>query len=363
MWTRRTFLRSLSAPAVALSPAGGASVSAKVAVARCSDYGSELLPAFEQMFDQIGGLGRLVNGKTVAVKLNLTGPATNRLGHLPAGMAHWVNESVVEVVIHLLGKSGARRIRLLEGSGVTSLPEHMLLAGWEPERFASAAKHVEFENTNLPDSADKAVSFKPPNGGLLFPAYHLSPSFRDCDVFVSLTKLKEHVNAGVTLSMKNCFGNTPSAIYNRGTMFHFGQRQPPAGIPAENDPSTSRDPGYRLPRVIADLVAARPIDLAIIDGVASMAGGEGPWNKGACPCRPHLLVAGTNGVATDAVGTALMGFDPMADRGETPFEVCDSTLRLAEELGAGPRDLNRIEVVGTPIQEAVFRMRDASRRG
>jgi hypothetical protein len=30
-----------------------------------------------------------------------------------------------------------------------------------------------------------------------------------------------------------------------------------------------------------------------------------------------------------------MGFDPMADRGATPFERCDSTLHLAEGLGVG----------------------------
>ena len=51
---------------------------------------------------------------------------------------------------------------------------------------------------------------------------------------------------------------------------------------------------------------------------------------------------------------ALMGFDPMADRGTPPFETCDSTLRLAEDVGVGTRDLKRIEVVGTPIREAMF---------
>jgi uncharacterized protein (DUF362 family) len=72
-----------------------------------------------------------------------------------------------------------------------------------------------------------------------------------------------------------------------------------------------------------------------------------------------MLIAGTNCVATDAVATALMGFDPMADRGTPPFETSDSMLRLAEELGVGPRDLNRIEVLGTPISKARFNFRAA----
>jgi uncharacterized protein (DUF362 family) len=109
--------------------------------------------------------------------------------------------------------------------------------------------------------------------------------------------------------------------------------------------------------VTVDLVAARPIHLAIIDGIETQAGGEGPWVRGTRPIRPGLLVAGMNCVATDAVATALMGFDPMADRGTAPFEKCDSTLRLAEQQGLGTRDLARIEVLGTPIAKAQFKFR------
>jgi hypothetical protein len=50
----------------------------------------------------------------------------------------------------------------------------------------------------------------------------------------------------------------------------------------------------------------------------------------------------------------LMGFDPMAVRGTPPFETADSTLELAERVGIGTRDLNRIEVVGMPLQEPAF---------
>jgi len=90
-----------------------------------------------------------------------------------------------------------------------------------------------------------------------------------------------------------------------------------------------------------------------------MAGGEGPWCERVRHVQPGLQVAGTNCVATDAVAMALMGFDPMADRGTAPFETCDSTLRLAEQLGVGTRDLNRIEVLGAPIDKACFKFRQA----
>ena len=42
-------------------------------------------PTMATMFDQLGGLEKLVRGKTVAIKLNLTGMAYDRLGHLPPG--------------------------------------------------------------------------------------------------------------------------------------------------------------------------------------------------------------------------------------------------------------------------------------
>ena len=42
-------------------------------------------PTLDRMFDQLGGLGRLVKGRTVAIKLNLTGSPQLRLGSRPAG--------------------------------------------------------------------------------------------------------------------------------------------------------------------------------------------------------------------------------------------------------------------------------------
>ena len=85
-----------------------------------------------------------------------------------------------------------------------------------------------------------------------------------------------------------------------------------------------------MPRCVADLVAARPIHLAIIDGIESMTGGEGVRPQRQATSQPHVLIAGSESRCVDAVGAAVMGFDPMADRGAAPFELCDSTLRLAE---------------------------------
>jgi uncharacterized protein (DUF362 family) len=349
-------------------------LSGRVAIGLCQEYNHQVGEVLATMFDQLGGLQSLVNGKTVAIKLNMTGPTSDKLNSMPNQMTHWVHPQVIGSLVSLLGKAGAKRVRLLESApvGTKPLEEFMLSAGWQPKDFAGAATRVEFENTNFLGSGKSYSRLMVPGGGLMYPGFDLNHSYSDTDVFVSLAKLKEHRTAGVTLSMKNCFGITPCSIYSqeapedepsivpvgfRGPM-HSGSRVPPKSAPQPLDGNRSKDPGYRVPRITADLVAARPVHLAVIDGVYTMTGGELPNQERGWihqPVHPGLLIAGMNCVSTDAVAMATMGFDPLADLGRAPFETCDSTLRLAEQLGVGTRDLNRIDVVGTPIAKARFR--------
>ena len=163
----------------------------------------------------------------------------------------------------------------------------------------------------------------------MFPAFDLNHSYEDCDVFVSIAKMKEHATAGITLSMKNCFGLTPCTIYGTGAgadepslipkggrdLVHRGYRQPSKSAPAGERPEDRRaQDTWRVPRTVVDLCAARPIHLAIVEGVSTMTGGEGPWiREELTGVAPGVIVAGLNPVTTDAVSMALMGFDPMAD--------------------------------------------------
>jgi uncharacterized protein (DUF362 family) len=109
-----------------------------------------------------------------------------------------------------------------------------------------------------------------------------------------------------------------------------------------------------MPRISAEVVAARPIDISFIDGIETVTGGEGPWVKQLRFVRPGVLILGTNPVATDAVATAVMGYDPRSQRGTAPFERCDNMLLLAEALGVGTADLSRIEVRGSKIADVRF---------
>ena len=50
----------------------------------------------------------------------------------------------------------------------------------------------------------------------------------------------------------------------------MGKRQPSKSAPQELHFSVNHDPGYRVPHIVADLAAAHPIHLGIIDGVQTV---------------------------------------------------------------------------------------------
>ena len=375
--TRREWLAGAGAGVLLARPArslASTAPTARVSVAKCKTYGPELLPTMEKMFDQLGGLGTLVKGKTVAVKVNLIGVRWQRLGTARMEDTFWSNPRVIGAAVHLLGKAGARRIRVLEGpwSTAETLAEVMLSMNWQPQDILSAASNVEFENTNYLGRAKKYSRFMVPGGGLIFPGYDLNHSYEDCDVFVSLAKMKEHAATGVTLSMKNVYGATPITIYGqdagvdepsirphggRGNVMHFASRPPSKSAPQQKDLTLPKDAGFRLPRIVAELNAARHVDLAIIEGIKTATGCEtnyGSPNRPQAAINPGVIIAGTNAVATDAVAMTVMGFDPLAEKGKAPFARCDSTLQFGEQLGIGIRDLGKNEILGVPVSDVVF---------
>ncbi len=362
--TRRSLLGGLGAQITVRAFARQAPAG-RVSIARCRSYGREFEAALRKTIDQVGGIGRLVKGKTVAVKLNLTGNITRfpKRAELP----YRSHPDVVLAVATLLARAGARRIRLIE-SFFPARQELELWAryGLDVDAINNVGCKVEWENTNNIGKAKKYARVKVPWGGYIFPAYEINHSYVDCDTYVSLSMLKNHWIAGVTMSLKNNFGITPCSLYGgdawpdgnedprqeRGPVCHNGTSKPAKGAPQELDPSSPRDSGYRVPRIITDLVGVRPVDLAIVDGVVSIRGGEGIWNKGVQRIEPGLLLAGTNPVSTDAVSTAVMGYDPRGKRGDKPFIRGDNTIMLAEAVGIGSADLSRIEVAGLSIDEA-----------
>src|SRR5262249_11222269 len=88
----------------------------------------------------------------------------------------------------------------------------------------------------------------------------------------------------------------------------------------------------------------------VIDGIETVSGGEGPWLKLARQA-PGLLLAGRNAVCTDAVATAVMGYDPTAATATGPFPG-DNHLARAAALGLGTNNPEEIEVRGLSLKDA-----------
>lgn len=348
-----------------------------VAVEACRSYDPrEIHSSLERAFSRLGGLDGLVAGKTVTVKLNVTGTSNRPMAGLPPARTYQSHPVMVEALCDLLSRAGARRIVLAESYGEARAPEEILAElGWDIQGIRSAGRQrVLFEDTrNLGDFPDYAV-LEVPYGGYVFPRYHLNRRYVETDVLVSLAKLKNHVRAGVTCAAKNLFGLTPSALYGndapneasvatRSAILHLGIRTVPSGVTAERYPTPleESEPGsgdvsrIRVPRVTADLASLRPVDLSIVDGVESVSGGEGPWNADVRhnPTRPGAIVVGTNPVTTDAVCTAIMGYDPNSATGVHPFPG-ENHLHLLARAGTGSNDLSRIEVRGSALSDVLY---------
>jgi uncharacterized protein (DUF362 family) len=336
--------------------------SSPVSIARCQAYDFEtVLGQLRTMMDQLGGLRKLVAGKTVCVKVNLTGDPHQQTLGLPASRTYHTHPHVVRAAATLLDEAGARRIRIVETTYQKSPLEDLVKdVGWDLQALSALSAKVEYEDTRNLGKGKRYHEVKVPWGGSLYPAYLLNHSYVDCDVYVSLAKLKNHATAGVTLSMKNNFGITPTAFYSqhehneqsrsaRVEVFHKGKVKPADGVPPELA-DTPRQPSHRVPRHTVDAVGIRPIDLAIIDGIETVSGGEGPWLKLARQ-TPGLLLAGRNPVCTDAVATAVMGYDPTAAEGTGPFPGTNH-LALAAGLGVGTNKPEDIEVRGLSLKEA-----------
>ncbi|MCP8315813.1 MAG: DUF362 domain-containing protein [archaeon] len=109
------------------------------------------------------------------------------------------------------------------------------------------------------------------------------PKFILGGYIISAAKMKTHVDTQVTLGMKNMFGLIPEKFKSK---YHLMNS---------------------IDKVIVDVnTVIKPV-LTIIDGFIAMEG-QGPIDGN--PVKMNLIIAGKDVVATDAVASRVMGFDP-----------------------------------------------------
>ncbi|MBS7624526.1 DUF362 domain-containing protein [Candidatus Bathyarchaeota archaeon] len=207
---------------------------------------------------------------------------------------------VVEGIVRFLKGLGRDDIIIGEGSGLTNTFNAFKVAGLDKVSEKWNVKLVDLNNDNF-------VEVYPPNPLALERVKVARTALES--VIISVPKLKVHRLTTVTLGLKNMMG----ALASKGSM-HNG----------------------RLNENIVDLASVLKPSLTVIDGIIA---GEGHELSGS-PVEMNLVIAGTDPVAVDAVGAAVMGI--------SPTEV--KHLVLAEKKGLGTCRLENIEVIGEPIE-------------
>jgi len=310
---------------------------ASVAIQRVASYEPGLLRRhLQNALEALGGIGDLIRpGARVAIKVNLTGGSlTPPMRGIARTESYFTHPAVVRALGELLRDGGASRLYIVEG--IFTADSFSESGYWEVAE-ALEAQLIDL-NSAYPyrDFYRAAVG----EGWFYYDSFVFNPILENVDGLISVAKMKCHWNTGVTLSMKNLIGLVPVRPYRHRRRDR--ERSAFHGQSVEESRT-------RLPRVILDLNRARPIDLAIIDGIKTVDGGEGPWRRLSLQ-EAHLLVAGKNPVATDAVATALMGFDPTAEYPSAPFLHGENHLNLACRLGLGTNRLEEIRVAGEAIE-------------
>ncbi len=318
----------------------------RVAIARCASYDRNLVEQqVRALVEDLGGLQDIIKpGGNVAIKVNLTGGVSVQP---PPGRslteAYATHPEVVRALGMILRQAGAGQLYIVEAWGM----EAFTVYGYEPVAQELGAELVDL---NVEAPCSEFVVMPVGAGAFVYDSFPLNCILEGVDTFISVAKMKCHYNAGVTLSLKNQIGSTPERFYRVE-----GNVAPRAAMHGSAEESVTRVPG-----VIVDINRANPIDFALIDGIMTVEGGEGPWIASVAPVSPGLLVAGKNPVCTDAVATAAMGFDPTTEWPAIPFLHGHNHLTLARAMGLGTNVLDEIEVRGVPIAEARFPFKPAT---
>ncbi len=329
---------AVSKPAPTAGSVAEAGTKPVVAIAKAQNYDPALIRStLEKMLDDIGGIADvLAHGNRVAIKTNLTGGTSAKpLPGVSEIESYLTHPEVVGALVELLRDAGAKDIYIVEAAyEYESWPHY----GYEDMARRVGAKIVDLTNTDpYKDFVELSAGANP----YIYEAFKVNPILTEIDAFVSVSKMKCHNVAGVTHTMKNLFGLVPYRYYtmNAGDTYRSAFH----GRPGEMK--------ERLPHVIIDLNRARPVNLSIIDGILTAEGGEGPWIPALTPIQPKAMFAGKNPVATDAVATAAMGFDPTADYPNEPFVNGYNHLNIAAKEGMGTNNIDEIKVVGASIAD------------
>ena len=261
----------------------------KVAIIKGTNPSNMTVKALEM----INGNKALPLKKPVLIKPNYL-----NANHPSTGIT--TDSRIIEGIVKFLKKYEFENIVIGEGSGFADTFEAFRVAGVD---IVSKKWNIKLVDLNKDEFIEKK-----PLHPLNLKKVKIAKTALESSI-ISVPKLKPHRIAGVSLSIKNMMG----AMTPKGSMHSH------------------------LSKNIVDLASIIKPDLAVVDGIIAGEGHESSGN----PLIMNLVIAGTDPVAVDIVGAKIMGI-PINDIKHLTF---------AEKKGLGTADLNKIEILGEPIEK------------
>jgi len=257
--------------------------------------GTNISDTLPKTLELLGGVESFFEAEdNIIIKPNVCGGVPEKIG------TYTSIETISKLIKEL--KDKVKKISIAESNSSMYLADQM----FEVNGINKIANELGVEVINLSEGPMMEI---PLEGGYTFDKIRISEKLAGARI-VSMPVAKTHCTTEVTLNLKNMFGVLPARKKGK---YH-----------------------KRIDAVLADLNKALPPTLCIVDATTCLEG-EGPFHGNTV--NLSLIVAGSNSVAVDSVMAKIMGFDPQKIM----------HIRLASELGLGPKKLDEIEILGNDI--------------
>ena len=254
-----------------------------------------LYEAVNKAIDLIDGLNN-IKGKTyITIKPNLCAPKSSSSGAT-------VDPRVIDALVRKINSIISCQINIVETNNLQARADKTFryLGFKELEK-----KYENVKCVNL----SKKTRINVQINGEIFSSIKVPEPMIFSDYLINVAKLKTHIDFLYTGVMKNLFG------------FLLGPR-------AKYHPFMSK--------VLLDLNKFYSSDLCLIDGLVGM---EGFGPTGGTPKKVGVIIAGRNPVATDIIGSQIMGINPSKVK----------YINYAKKKGL--LKSKKIEIVGNDIDE------------
>jgi uncharacterized protein (DUF362 family) len=248
---------------------------------------------------QLGGMKQYVSeGSRVLINVN------NATKHRGSN----VNPAVALAIVRMCREAGAGDICLAKGG-----PERY----WDP---LSETDEIKALVAGIRVS-ERNFEVVPIEKGIALKEAHMDRELLECDVFINVPLIKDHVGTNFTGALKNTMGVCPHDPTNR--FCHMGSKP--------NSEGFYEDLGH-LAQCIADMNLIRPPDLTVMDCFEFLTtnGPFGPGDLG----HADTVMAGVDSVAIDTYGSRFLDLKPKS------IEMIDR----ARQLGLGRMDLENMHI-------------------